>query len=424
MNTKLIKRISALSLALLMALPLLASCAPTGDIIPSDTTTGSGTSGDNTTAIPSGDETTGAPSTDTTASGDTTTEGTNGEVTEAPVVNTYASKTYKLSDSADLIKITGRNAATADGISVCWSASGIEFNADCKGDIRMKISSTGSSARYAVYVDGELHKTLTSVTSGTYTIASKLDQGVHNIRLVKCSDCESVNTFTSITVKGLITERPADKDLYIEFIGDSITCGYGLDPSSTDSNPVYNATGSWAYLLAQKIDCDYSIVGVGGIGVAISGDRHIIEAATDTTPATYWTMSDLYKNTFYKNKTVTYTSDRKPDLVMIGLNTNDGSKPTETAYKEKARELINLVREIHGEDVKIVWVFGMMWETQCDNWAKDILNEFGGTAAGYYTKTVSPNTSGFSHHPSPTGQVNAATSVYNFLKMRKIIDIK
>ena len=279
MKAKLIFKLIALSLMSLMVLPLaLASCnLPSGggsttapDADPKDPTDNSVT-----TAEPD-EETTAAPSNETTTAQEETTA----------AVNDYSTHNYKVLSTLDNIKFLGRSSTAANGISVSWPASGMEFNADCQGKIKVRMISTYSSGvNYACYVDGEIVKYIKPTNEArTYTICDNLEKGAHTIKIVKTTQAYSTETFMNITVDGVIEERPADKKLFVEFIGDSITAGFGLDDSSVEGAPVYNTTRSWAYLAAEENGFDYSLVAIGGIGVAASNDTHNGKTMTDLYP--------------------------------------------------------------------------------------------------------------------------------------------
>ncbi len=381
----------ALLLAILL-LPLCIGCEPqTSD--PQDTdSTVDGTTSD--------------------ATEETTADATE-ETTEAETEDTYVYEqhTYSTLECTDKLKITGRSIATDKGITVDWSGSGIEFRARCHGNVKVNITS-GHSYTFKLYVDGN-KPTSFSVSAGTtsYLIAMGLDKGEHSFRLVKQAAVESSNsgvlsTINSIELKGDLLDRPADAPYLIEFIGDSITCGVG---SLAENVP--NATGSYAYLCAEQLAADYSMVSISGIGLLKSTARH-----------NGLTMLSTYSlNNYYRDRLQTYTPTRQADLVVINLNTNDKGSMTaaqEENYKAAAKTLLQQIREIHGENVKIVWVYGMMrgYNTgYCDIWADEVLAELGGEAAGYYSKELPLNTQGVASHPSTKGHQTAARALAGFL---------
>ena len=77
-----------------------------------------------------------------------------------------------------------------------------------------------------------------------------------------------------ICTYGTSKAEPTDeKNLKIEFIGDSITCGYGIDEPdyyAGFSTHTENFMKTYAYLTAKELDADFSAVAFSGYGV-ISG---------------------------------------------------------------------------------------------------------------------------------------------------------
>ena len=57
---------------------------------------------------------------------------------------------------------------------------------------------------------------------------------------------------------------------------------------------------------------------------------------------------------------------------------------------------IEKVRSVHGENVNILWVVGMMRSenSNVNNWMKEILDSLGGEQEGLYTVTVTQNNEG------------------------------
>ena len=57
---------------------------------------------------------------------------------------------------------------------------------------------------------------------------------------------------------------------------------------------------------------------------------------------------------------------------------------------------IEKVRSVHGENVNILWVVGMMRSenSNVNNWMKEILASLGGEQEGLYTVTVTQNNEG------------------------------
>ena len=296
---------------------------------------------------------------------------------------------YSLDTYRDRVKVQGRSATAVEGVAVDWSGSALEFNVECGGNVY--VSAIGSYATslgsgisdFTVYVDGVKTRTV-RVNKGVnedILVAENLAEGVHSLRLTKWAHAESAQiTFTSVKCDGALLDRPADKDLYIEFIGDSITCGYGANNGANDGNL------SYAYIAAQRMNADWSIVARSGLWLS---------SATNSIPLIYPYVS-WYRDGGSLNGEL-YDFSRIPDAVVINLGTNDynGNAGAEK-FANSVRSFIADVRSRYGNDVPIVWAYGMMNDGYKDS-IISVVNELGGE--NYYLG-FTQNNDGPGSHPS------------------------
>ena len=208
-----ITRFFVLMLAVLMlGATFMTACAPDNGDTPDDGTDAPATD---------------APATDAPA---TDAPATDAPETEAPVVLTE--QTVALNKNTKGIKILGvRNLPSETQINADWSASGIEFVATCEGDMTFEASSS-AACYFRAYVDGEPWNNGSipyfTVNGKTNIVLKDIPKGTHIIRLIKVTGYTIARAeIKSVKLTGFISEEaPADKDLYIEFIGDSITCAW------------------------------------------------------------------------------------------------------------------------------------------------------------------------------------------------------
>lgn len=108
-------------------------------------------------------------------------------------------------------------------------------------------------------------------------------------------------------------ELPARR---IEFIGNSITCGYGNEGDSPQchfSPETENAYLSYAAITARNLSADYLFVAYSGKGVVSNYDLDDKQ-----------TMPKLYDRVFpWDNAPNYHRGSWKPDVVVINLGTND-----------------------------------------------------------------------------------------------------
>ncbi len=347
---------------------------------------------------------------------------------------------------ADKVKKLGRTMTMATGIACDHTASGIEFRGVMKGMVKVKIKSTtvksNSPASYfTVYVDGvreDKRYTVTSSSSGQYINVKDFGEtsGEHTIRIVKQTEANyTLSEFQSISMNGYLLTPPANKDLYIEFIGDSLTCGMGNIGvnSSTEPQSAQWEDGSqgYAYQLAQELDADYSIISESGIGISGSWSDH--------------DMVEYYpKTSFIRNRTQVYDFDRVPDLIIINLGTNDyyinkdkdpkGTHCTTAEVTEETAKFIKLVRDSYGEDVPIVWVSKFVYisgayvnafEAGIMQYAATKLgscaNITAAEAVDIYRIDVTQNTGGAQGHPTVAGHTTAKNEIKQYINSKHLL---
>ena len=377
--------------------------------------------GNNATADSSAPEASTELTPDTTNNPDTSlppADSTGAEDT-TPAGPVYEDVVLNVVDVLDNVKVLGRSMICDDGLAVDWPASGIEFNAYCKGEIKITLTST-EPCKFAVYVDGtQVDDIKASAGTADYTVATDLAEGLHSVGLVKKSDnaVEStpdiLTSISKIALCGQLDVRQEDKEFLIEFVGDSITCGLGTVAAGSMET---DATATYAYRLAQLLGVDYSFVAVSGIGVLESTDQN-----------NGLLMSDIYSYTnYYRDQTVKYEPTRKADLVIVALNTNDNGRVQNSdrnAYWEKSVALLSQIRAIHGEDVKILWVSALMFNTgTADSFISySFRNRLGGEDAGYYYTTATPNSAGAFSHPSAEGHAANAEIIANYIREKNLL---
>ena len=306
---------------------------------------------------------------------------------------TLSLTTYTLPQDVAHFKQHGRLIPLADGLACDHTMSGIEFEGVMYGEVKLTLSVTADTY-FTVFIDGErVENRFAATTDTTELVIANFDTAqVHNVRIVKQTEPQfSLCTLKAVTLAGELGDAPADKPLYIEFLGDSITCGYGNLGDHTSQNPGTalweDGTQAFAGATALALDADCSIISCSGIG------------ANKGYPT--FDMQQYYeKASYYRDQTEDHVFGRVPDVVVINLGTNDaGMGATEQGFQDSVRSLITLIRTAYGKDVPIVWVHNMMGECRFA-WTETVLDELGGKSAGIYVLRASANHEGGNGHPT------------------------
>lgn len=317
--------------------------------------------------------------------------------------------TYNLLAVTDQLKIYGRSSRTEDGISCDFTASGIEFSAYMVNEVKLNLSCTADTY-FSVYVDGVKmqERYLIKPEDSAITLANFEEGGEHTIRILKQTEARhSLSVLKSLEMTGYWLDAPKDNPYYIEFIGDSISCGWGnlATGSITDVAQYADGTQAFAYLTAEKLGTDFSVIGCGGIGILTTGYVPVVEA-------------DFYtKQSYYRSATETYTPTRIPDVVVINLGTNDQNYNVNgTQFKQKVTELINLVRQTYGTNVPIVWCYNMMSEGMIAEAQQAIAG-----MSNVYVCQLTRNRNGGSGHPDIAGHQTAAEELTAFIQSKGLL---
>lgn len=361
---------------------------------------------DTNTDNPSSDTQQEPTNTDTTDTTDT--EGTK-------VIET---KTYKLDETLANIKTLGRTTTVKGGLACDHMASGIEFNAYIEGTLTLNVTVSKGTADartddcyFTVYIDGarqEQRLKATKSTSTKLTLATFETGGVHNIRVVKQTEPRNaLAVLTDVSFTGYFEEAPTASKYLIEFLGDSLTVGYGnLTSGGTatvaQTSVNQDGTQAYAYLTAEKLGADCSIIAASGIGL-VKGFRS-------------FPMSQLFdKDSYYRNNTDLFTPARTPDLVVINLGGNDNSKGVSSSeYESGAIALINQIRLAYGESMPIILMHKETYATAIENIVKN-------SGGGLYMCTLITNKDGGNNHPSLEAHKLNADLLAKFIQDNNIL---
>lgn len=272
------------------------------------------------------------------------------------------------------VKLVGRTMRSNDITWLIHSGSAVEFTVTGKS---ANITLAGDSSinndedyrsRYAVIVDGEIIKDdVMGTPEKTLTLFKGETSRTAKVKIIHLS--EAMNGAIgvkniSVTSNSAAPVRPEPKkDLSIEFIGDSITCAYGVEGLSNYESfktTTENFMKSYAYLTAQKLNADYSSVSYSGHGI-ISGFTSSGDINTDSI------IPDCYELT---GKLSDYATNwdfetSSHDVVVINLGTNDSSyvtKEPETRSQEFIDGYIDFLKTVREKNPEayIICTLGTM----------------------------------------------------------------
>lgn len=339
--------------------------------------------------------------------------------------DTGEAKEQTVPAGAETVKLTGRT-LEKDGTlwlvqsgSACeCTVTGTAASVTIAGDGNVS-SDPKYRPRYGVYVDGEL---IRDVVMGereqTVELFSGSRQRSAAVRVIHLSEANNgavgVKSFT-VTSSAAQPVRPAaKKDLTVEFIGDSITCAYGVEAESQYvgfETGTENFTLSYAYLAAELLDADYSAVSYSGYGI-ISG------YTGDGTPNTASLLPACYE---YTSNPADYRTEwdfaaNPVDAVFINLGTNDDSyakldlETRGAAFQKEYTAFLKQVRQ-KNPDAAIVCTLGIMGCQELYPYIEAAVRETGDPKISCYesqSQNIERDGIGADWHPSSkTHELNA-----------------
>lgn len=297
--------------------------------------------------------------------------------------------TIKMKADNSAYRVSGRTTYVEDVLYLGYSGSFIEFNTD-SSQVEIEIITDKDLqeeillGRVAIYVDNDIKPVVDSMLVEYSTkFVIKLGDGTHIVRVEKLSEAAfglvgvaqiSIDDGATMTA----TKAP---DRKIEIIGDSITCGYGveadneLQPFKTSEE---NPEKSYSIQTCKALGAQYHLVSWSGIGIITNWVPEDVNE-----PLEEILMPHLYKYRdlrlserlgiepeLWNNEAYT------PDLIIINLGTNDDSYTRRIAdrveyFGGKYGLFLEQVHEANPTSA-IICMLGIMGQNLCDEEAKQV----------------------------------------------------
>lgn len=180
----------------------------------------------------------------------------------------------------------------------------------------------------------------TTATVNNITVAQGLTSGEHIITICKATESGiGYLEFVGLRCAQLLPPPPKPKRK-IEYIGDSITTGSGIDIAETPCGKgkwydQHNAYMSYGALTSRALDAQWQITAVAGIGLTHSCCKMDI------------VMPDVLDKVYLRNNKMPWDFKRyQPDVVTICLGQNDGVVDS-TKFCNAYVQFIGSVRKVY-----------------------------------------------------------------------------
>lgn len=180
-------------------------------------------------------------------------------------------------------------------------------------------------------------------------------EGIHELRIVKLSEnTRGKAALLELETDGCILPVPQEAERPgIEFIGDSITCGYGNEAPGRDSpfdTREENGWISFGAVCARELKADFSLISVSGISAGAA--RYPFIPGKN--------MEDVYEFTdVYCDERCGAEPEKWPfadrrDVVVLNLGTNDAARIWSCRELKKADEEAEQFSERYGALIRTV----------------------------------------------------------------------
>ncbi len=301
-------------------------------------------------------------------------------------------KTYKVNEVP--LKVHGRTTDSMNPITLFYTASAVELNI------------AASELWMSFFVDYSIQEMWIAIVINDMMVSRQMllkgeteicifrnmnRETIKNIKIVKevqamAGDPNHILQISHLKTDGVLYEVP-EKEMKIEFIGDSITSGEGAIGAKKEEDWIsmfFTSQNHYAKYVAEAFDADYHIISQSGWGVYSSWDNN----PHATLPSCYEQVCGLLKG--HKDATLgvenTWDFTKwQPKIVVINLGTNDASAFDQPAWIDENEKSFKQHRNEDGsyneDDQKrlieamhdflvmirknnltahIVWVYGML----------------------------------------------------------------
>lgn len=237
---------------------------------------------------------------------------------------------------------------------------------------------------FEVIIDGAAPQEVILGGKRPATSTHELSSGVHEITVMRSSEALfGAGSFVPFTFPGGRQLPPTERPRRIEYIGDSITCGYGNEgenatcPYDVEERREKNADGTetvvkiprtqnvalaYGSLAAAALDADAVTLCFSGKGMIQNyreqtGEYVPLEPGQGADPDAKTLIPDYYKRTFAsepQSPAWDFTKEPEPAVVVINVGTNDFSRDVDqnsvaegldlNAFQDGYRRFVDVVR--------------------------------------------------------------------------------
>jgi len=327
-----------------------------------------------------------------------------------------------------LIEYTGR-IDFSNPLTPKFSYSGVSVRACFQGtSVSVLLNDEGSSNEYYVIVDHVIKRIKVSRGLTLYPVAAGLTNTVHEIELFRLTEL----TFGKTSFYGFVVDKgkstvtiPDKRTQIIEYVGNSITCGYGNEGvlGGKYGPTTQNHYLTYAAYTSRNFNARHLAVCRSGIG--------IYRNYGDSTTGSKNCMPNNYSRTFLYDASPVYDFKLKPDLICIDLGTNDFSNSNNGFVVDTTRYIRNYISFIdtlqrRNRNADILVLLGPMLSDptlstvrRCLHYIVDTANKKNQGKVYFFEMSQQRGNMGIDCHPTVSQHLKNGLELSNYIKQIK-----
>lgn len=287
----------------------------------------------------------------------------------------------------------------ADKSKPVFMYSGVMIRTGFSGtSVAVRLADDSLRNWFTVKLDDSIFTFKADNKKGIYSLAMHLADKKHTLEISRRTEWHGGNTtFTGFEIdegKSLFALPKLKRT--IEFIGNSLTCGYGNEGKSRQEHFTYeteNNYHTYGTITARKLKANYISVCRSGIGMyqSYGGEHDFVQPK-------------LYDEVALKSQYKWDYKNNQPDVVAIELGSNDLAKPLDSAkYVDSYIEFVNKIRTQY-PIAKIICISGPLDLNDSANtfsrYVQDVVKHFNNDTNIYHFDFGKLDSNGADWHPN------------------------
>ncbi len=268
--------------------------------------------------------------------------------------------TVTVSLPCDELCLLGRVDVRKDALAFDWTNSGIFFRF-CGKKIAFHFDTPALAQQLYLQIKIDQMRTRVCVKDGSQTVEIEApEDGEHRVYCVRVNEVldDVPLVMRDIAIDGkapALLAKPSLPSRRMLFLGDSITCGFGILTEGTGNGfktAEQDGSQTYAALTAAHFQAQAHFICISGRGVV----RNCDDFQAPRIP-------DFFEQTTVSQPTAWDHAAYQPDVVVVNAGTNDtageGNAVDVDVFKNGVKTFINRLLSVYPY-AKIIWGYGMM----------------------------------------------------------------